>query len=379
MLLYQKERKYFAQIAGGMEEAGAAEIKALGAESVETAIRGIHFRATKACLCRINYLSRFLTRVLAPLLRFDCPDADTLYRKTQTLSWPDILGPENTFALFSNVSHSHINHSHYASLRVKDAIADQFRERFGKRPSVDTKEPDIWINLHIRSNSAVLSLDTSGGSLHRRGYRKEGLEAPLQETLAAAIIRLSEWDGSRPLADPMCGSGTLLNEALMQYCRIPAGYLRARFGFEFLPDFDAAIWRSVKKKEDRKIGKLPQGLISGSDISARAVQMAEKNSRRLPEGEGISYRRSDFRNIPNLENTVIVCNPPYGIRLENPEVSGKLMKDFGDFLKQKCKGSSAYIYFGERELIKKIGLKPAWKKELRNGRLDGRLVRYDLY
>ncbi len=377
--IYQKTRQFFAQISTGMEEIATQELKEQGATRIRPAFRGIHFTATPACLYRVNYLARTITRVLAPLRGFRCPDPDTLYRETRAVSWPDLFRLDHTFAVFANVSHSGITHSRYAALRVKDAIADQFRDRFDRRPDVNPDSPDLWINLHIHKDRATISLDTSGGSLHRRGYRKTGLEAPMQETLAAAVIRLSGWDGEQPLCDPMCGAGTLLCEALMHYCRTPAGFLRNKFGFEFLPDFDPTIWRSVKQKADKKIRPLPPGLITGSDMAEEAVGAVRKNVEKLPHGDDIRISRRRFEDIPALENTVIVSNPPYGHRMGGKEETGDLMKDLGDFLKQRCKGSTAFLYFGDREMIKRIGLKPAWKKPLRNGPLDGRLVKYELY
>ncbi|MEZ4527676.1 MAG: THUMP domain-containing protein [Desulfobacterales bacterium] len=379
MLIYQKNGQYFAQAATGTEELGAQELRELGASEVRSAFRGIYFHGDRECLYRVNYQSRFLSRILAPLAVFDCPDPDILYRKAKSVSWPDIFGTDKTFAVSANVSHSRIAHSQYAALRVKDAVADQFRKQHGKRPNVDTDSPDVRIDLYLHKDKATISLDTSGGSLHRRGYRKEGMEAPMQETVASAIIRMSGWDGSCSLHDPMCGAGTLLIEALMQCCRIPAGFLRPRFGFEFLPDFDPAIWQSVRKTADQQIQPLPNGLISGSDILPRAVSAAERNSLHLPYGESIRFSTRAFQEIPGLENSVIVCNPPYGIRMGTREDSGAMMKEFGDFLKQRCKGSSAYVYFGDRDLMKRIGLKPSWKKELRNGGLDGRLAKYEMY
>ena len=207
----------------------------------------------------------------------------------------------------------------------------------------------------------------------------------MQEPLAAAIIRLSEWDGAQPLYDPMCGSGTLLTEALMHYCRIPAGYLRRRFGFERLPDFEKPLWESLKEEANQKIKKLtvgensPQSMIAGSDISYKAVAAASANLRGLPCGEEIRLKRLDFRTIPNLQNVTIVCNPPYGIRSGRKEEMVDFYKSLGDFLKQRCRGSVAYIYFGEHKLIPSIGLRPSWKKPLVNGALDGRLARFEMY
>jgi len=376
---YQKDNRYFAQIADSLKEAGAKELAELGAEDVSPDFSGIHFRADKSSLYRINYLSRLLSRCLAPLISYACPDTDTLYRKAKRIEWENLLAPGNTFAVTGNVSDSAISHSKYAALRLKDAVADYFKEKSGKRPDVSVRNPDILLNLHIRHDQAVISLDTSGGALHRRGYREETVSAPMQETVAAAIIRFSEWDGSVPLYDPMCGSGTLLCEALMRYSNIPAGIFRNRFGFEFLPDFDGAVWKQVKEAADGNIRELPQGLIAGSDVSAEAVGAARTNLMGLHYGNNVSIQRADFSKLPALQTHVIVTNPPYGIRMGADENLDVFYKNLGDFLKQKCKGSIAFIYFGERQHIKKIGLKTAWKKPIKAGGLDGRLVKYEIY
>jgi putative N6-adenine-specific DNA methylase len=249
----------------------------------------------------------------------------------------------------------------------------------GKRPSIHKTDPDGWINLHIENDKAVISWDTSGGSLHRRGYRNEGMEAPMQEIVAAAIIRLSGWDGSRPLLDPMCGSGTLLLEALLSGSRIPSGVLRKRFGFEFMPDFDEALWQRVKRTALDGVCDLDQGLIVGSDISPEAVAAARKNASSLPQGKKIQFLVRDFREIEAWRDGIIITNPPYGIRLGKEEDLGDLYRELGDFLKRKCQGSQAYIYCGNRELISRIGLRPSWKKPIKSGGLDGRLVKVEVY
>lgn len=379
MFLYQQNQRYFAQIAEGLEDAGVHELLQLGAREIRPAFRGLHFEAEKAAVYRINYQSRLATRVLAPLAAFPCHEADYLYRKAKLIPWKEIMGVDQTLAVFANLSNSKIRHSQYAGLCVKDAIVDYFREDCGRRPDIRRIDPDVWINLFIENNRAVISLDTSGGSLHRRGYRREGVEAPMQETVAAAIVRWTEWDGGRPLVDPMCGSGTLLAEALMHYCRIPAGCLRSRFGFERLPDFDRRLWASVKASADREIRPLPGGLISGSDIAGEAVDTARENLRKLPHGGNVALRRADLRRLRDLSERVIVCNPPYGIRLKDPGGMGEFYREFGDFLKQRCRGTTAYVYFGNREMLKHIGLKPSWKRPLKNGGLDGRLVKFEMY
>jgi len=379
MFTYQKSGRFFAQIAEGLEGPGRKELQELGAQDIKPGHRGFYFSADKASLYRLNYCSRLLSRILAPLLRFDCHSAKYLYKTACKIDWPSLINLQNTFAVKANVSHSKITHSQYASLCLKDAIVDVFRNKTGKRPNVETKTPDVLFNLYIQNNKATIYLDTSGASLHRRGYRLQSIAAPMQEIVAAAIIRLSGWNGNKPLVDPMCGSGTLLCEAMMHYCRIPAGYLRKKFGFESLPDFDAKIWASVRQKTDSRIRELPPGLISGSDKSGEAIEAARANSASFSQGKNIELSVRPFQDIDSLEKTVIVCNPPYGIRMDTDDKIRDFMKQTGDFLKQRCKGGEAYLYFGNRELIKSIGLKPDWKKILISGGMDGRLVKYDLY
>ena len=379
MYAYQQNHRYFAQVAEGLEEPAAEELKPLGAKAIRLAYRGLYFEADPAALYRVNYHSRLVTRVIAPLLVFACHTTQALYRRAKSVAWKEFLSAEQTLAVFANVSHSKIRHSQYAALCLKDAIVDYFREECGRRPDVERSDPDVWVSLFVENDRAAIGIDTSGGSLHRRGYRKETVEAPMQETVAAAIVRRAEWDGSRPLHDPMCGSGTLLAEALMHHCRIPAGSLRSRFGFERLPDFDPKRWAAVKAGAERAVRPLPPGLITGSDIAAEAVAAARANLGRLPYGSGVRIDRRDFKRLEGLPDRVIVCNPPYGLRLQRDGDLGEFYRAFGDFLKQRCRGSSAYIYFGNREMLKHIGLKPSWKQPLSNGGLDGRLAKFDLY
>jgi len=376
---YQKDSRYFAQIADGLKETGAKELIELGAQDVQSEFSGLYFKADKASLYRINYRTRLLSRCLAPLASYTCPDTDTLYRNAKQIKWEDFFKKGNTFAVSGNVSNSTITHSKYAALRLKDAIVDYFREKTGQRPDVSIKSPDIPLNLHIRNDKAVISLDTSGGALHRRGYREETVSAPMQETVAAAIIRFTEWDGSVPLYDPLCGSGTLLCEALMQYSHVPAGIFRQRFGFESLPDFDSSAWLLIKKEADEHIRELPKKLLAGSDVSLEAVRNARTNLMGLHYGSRVTIEHLDFQKLPVFKKRVIVANPPYGIRMGKDQNLDTFYKNFGDFLKQKCKGSTAFVYFGNRKYIKKIGLKASWKKPIKAGGLDGRLVKYEMY
>jgi len=376
---YEKNSRFFAQVPLEIRDVAAEEIRRLGAVSVRTVHRGIHFEAEREGLYRITYRTRLATRILAPLLRFRCHNTDYLYRRACSVPWPEIFSADRTFAVFSSVANSRIRHSRYAALKLKDAIVDTFRQAGKQRPSVDRKDPDVRFGLHIENDMATLHLDASGGSLHRRGYRVESVDAPMQEILAAAVIRLSEWDGSRPLVDPLCGSGTLLCEALLFHCRVPSGYLRGRFGFETLPDFDAPLWRHVRKTANQRIRPLSKGLISGGDLSPKAVRAARVNLQRLPGGKGVAVRQEDFRDNPGWRDALIVCNPPYGVRLGTTDQAAGLYRDLGDFLKQRCTGSTAYVYFGDPSLIQAVQLHPTWKKPIKNGGLDGRLVRFDLY
>ncbi len=358
---------------------GAEELAGLGAGNISPGFRGIYFTADKNTLYRINYSSRLVSRVLAPLVTFDCPDTDTLYETAKQIRWKDFFNAGSTFAVFSNVANSHITHSKFAALRVKDAVADSLIYKAGLRPDVSVADPDVSLNLYINNNQAVISVDTSGGALHRRGYREETVSAPMQETVAAAIIRISRWDGAVPLYDPMCGSGTLLCEALMHYCRIPSGIFRKKFGFAALPDFDPDAWNQEKQAADAKIRELPENLIGGSDISDAAVAITRTNLLGMHFGNQVHVTQTDFSLLPPKENQVIVANPPYGIRMGRNKDLTAFHKKFGDFLKQKCRGSVAYVYFGDPNYIKKMGLKASWKKPVQAGGLDGRLVKYELY
>ncbi|MDA1029081.1 MAG: THUMP domain-containing protein [Bacteroidetes bacterium] len=355
------------------------ELAELGAEGIEPGYRGVHFRADPLTLYNIVYQARIPTRVIAPLVTFDCHSDKYLYKRAQEVDWISLIGPERTFAIFASVSGSHITHSKYAALRLKDAIVDQIRDAVGSRPDVDRREPDVSLNLHIENNRATISLDAAGQSMHRRGYRLDAMEAPLQETVAAAIIRMSEWKADRPLLDPMCGSGTILAEALMVATGTPGGYLHQKFGFEQFPDFDLWGWSALRKEIDSAIKPIEKGLISGSDIDSEALRLARKNLSRLPHGDLVTLSRADYRNLDDFGDGVLITNPPYGVRLGGGMRIEDFYKELGDFLKQKCKGSTAFVYVGKPELLKTVGLRTTWKKELVNGALDGRLARYDMY
>jgi putative N6-adenine-specific DNA methylase len=379
MFIYQRQGDYFAQSARGLEDLARLELAELGAHDIEAGWGGLHFRADAAVLYRVNYCSRLLSRVLAPLARFHCPDDRALYAAARDLEWDKVLSLGKTFAVSASVQGSRISHARYAALRLKDAIADQFRERGGLRPDVDAENPDVAIQLLIRSDQALISLDTSNGSLHRRGYRVRSVAAPLQETLAAAMVRLSGWQGDNPLHDPMCGSGTIVAEAFMHYARVPAAFRRDKFGFENLPDFAAGTWTDVRRESDAAVRAVPQGLIHGSDADRQAIDAARGNLRLLPGSRGVALQRKDFRALPGIRDATIICNPPYGMRLGELESSRLLYREFGDFLKQRCPGSTAYVLCGNLELVSAIGLKPARRYVLYNGPIECRLLKIEVY
>jgi len=376
---YQKNNIYFAQVPGMMESLCEQEVIELGAKNTKITYRGIYFEADHSTLYKINYSARTISRVLAPLKSFYCNNSNAIMKTSEQIEWEKIFSLNQTFSITSSVTKSTINNSLYASQVLKDGIADYFRSKFGKRPDVNTVNPDVRFNLFIEKDRAILSLDTSGESLHKRGYRLLAGEAPMQETLAAAILRLSGWNGEKPLLDCMCGSGTILSEALMQYCRIPAQYLRKNFGFTHLPDFNESVWIKIKNDVDNNIRPLPKGLIFGSDKSLITLNIAKENLLRLPYSEAVELTAQPFQHIKQFENGIIITNPPYGIRLGQRGEVENLYKELGDFIKTKCKGTTAFIYTGEPTLRKHIGLKTSKRIPLVNGKLEGVLLQVDSY
>lgn len=379
MYEYQKNNTYYAQVTGMMEELCEEELQELGAKNTKKDYRGIYFEADVPTIYRINYLSRMISRVLAPLKKFHCQNSEALLKAAKQIKWEEMLSVDKTFSITSSVSKSTISNSLYAAQCLKDGIVDYFRDKYGKRPNVETVNPDVRFNLHIEKDKAVISLDTSGESLHKRGYRLLAGEAPMQETLAAAIIRLSKWNGEKPLWDCMCGSGTILCEALMHYCNIPAQYLRKKFGFYNLPDFNMKDWEKVKMDCDKKIRPLVKGLIKGSDKSQKILEVTKQNLARLPFYESVELSCNPFQQIKSFENGILITNPPYGIRLGTTTEVQNLYKELGDFIKQKCNGTSAFIYTGEPSLRKYIGLKTSRRIHLVNGKLEGVLLQIDSY
>ncbi|MCB5266317.1 MAG: THUMP domain-containing protein [Candidatus Cloacimonetes bacterium] len=368
--------RYFAVVAGSLERHAKAELESFGAVVHTEIPRGMIFSATPEQLYRILYGARLTQRVLLALLNFDCHSHKYLYQQaTKNIDWPALFSVDMSFGIICNVSNSFTRHSLYSSQVLKDAICDSFRERFEARPSFSTQNPDILFNLHIHENKATIALDILGLSMHKRGYRRQSVQAPLQETLAAAMVKLSGWDGQTPLWDPMCGSGTILAEAAMHYCRIPAGYMRDNHRVKYLPDFDEALWKRIVSEENAQIRALPKGLIRGSDIDPNAIEAAKDNLQLLPHAQGIELSRLRFEDAQPGFSGTIITNAPYGVRMGVNEDIIKLYNDLGDFLKQKCKGSTAYVLCGDKELVGALRLRAHWSKLLKNADLETRLAK----
>jgi putative N6-adenine-specific DNA methylase len=368
---YQKTQSYFAVVAGSMERHAENELAGMGAQIAGYVPRGVTFKCDKETLYRVLYGSRLIQRVLAPLASFPCPADNKLYQNArEAVDWVSLFPVDTSFGIQSNVSSSKISHSLYAGQVLKDAVCDSFRDKYGRRPDFTTKGARVVFNLHIRNDQATVSLDLTGQSMHKRGYRKAAAAAPLQETLAALIIQLSGWDGTRKLLDPMCGSGTLLAEALMIHCGIPAGYLREDSGFQYLPDFDSKLYDKIKREADTGIKPLPEGLISGSDMYPKNVEIARQNLAALPYGDRIRLKISRFQDLERESGRCVITNPPYGVRLENTATINKLYNDLGDFLKQKCPDSESYILCGDKSLVPELRLRAHWKKNLKNADLE---------
>jgi putative N6-adenine-specific DNA methylase len=384
---YIKNKKYFAQVTGGFEKHVSEELVNLGAIVLSEVPRGVRFTCDQQTLYRILYTSRLITRVLAPLISFQCHSEKYLYQQaSQNVDWTALLRLELNFSIITNVSNSYIQNSLYAGQVLKDAICDQFKNKYNARPNFRPKDGDIVLNLYIYDNWATISIDISGISMHKRGYRIQSNLAPMQETLAAMVIKMSGWRGEKSLYDIMCGSGTLVAEALMFYSNIPAGYLRKNSHIEYMPDFDLHVWELVKSIENNKIRECPTGLIFASDIDKNCVEMTIENLKQIPFGEKVVVVKSDFRDLALVKNRVILCNPPYGHRLgihkSTPTYQSndipKLYNEIGDFLKQKCPKSDAYILCGKPEMISELRLRGHWKKSLKNGDIEAKLVKINI-
>ncbi len=375
-----KEQSFFATTAKGMEELLAAELQGLGITVAAAETGGVRFSGGLAACYRANLWLRTANRVLIPLAEFACETPQQLYDGVRTIPWNQHLTPAMTLAVDANLRDSFSTHSGWLALKTKDAIVDTIRDQWGRRPDVDPRDPDLRVNVHLVKNRCTVSLDSSGASLDRRGYRMERNEAPLRETLAAALVELSGWDGTIPLVDPMCGSGTILIEAALKASRHAPGLFREQFGFQRWPSFEDKLWKPLLKEARESIlDHLPAPLL-GFDIAPQALEMARNNSERAGTGRMIDFARVDIRALKLPEPPgILLFNPPYGARMGEVETLKPFYKEIGDVMKQRCKGYTAYLFTGNPELAKVVGLKASRRIVLFNGPIECRLLKYELY
>lgn len=370
--------RMFATCARGLEEVLAGELRELGAAAVEPGRGGVHFHGDPALLYRANLWLRTAIRVLVTILQAPAVSPEELYVAVQTIDWSRYLTPEHTLAVDANVRDSHITHSKYAALKVKDAICDQFVARCGRRPSVDVERPMVGLNLHIHQNEAVLSLDSSGDSLHKRGYRPILTRAPLNEALAAGLVLLTGWRGESPFIDPLCGSGTLCIEAAWLALRRPPGLTRKHFGFMGWMDYDVKLWTRVR--DEARAGVLRQlpHPIAGYDARADAVAFARGNARAAGIGHQVEFTQQLLKDFTPPEGPpgVVLCNPPYGERIGEEQELRRLYREMGEVFAQRCPGWKVFVFTGNARLARCLGLKPTRQVHLFNGKIPCRLLEF---
>lgn len=375
--------KLFVTCSAGLEELLLQELNSFGFLQTKTGYRGCHVEVSSlSAIYKINYLSRIASRVLMPLIDFFCYDQKALYKGASRVDWSRYVAPGKTIAIDANVNHKNLRNSLFAAQVVKDAICDQLKNTHGKRPNVDVASPDVQLNLFIHENTSIISFDTSGAPLHKRGYRQETGEAPLQESLAAAILLLAGYQGHEILLDPCCGSGTFLIEAALIASRTAPGFLRQKWGFSSLPEFSHEEFLKVKRESDELRIPLPKGVIFGSDIYKGAVQICKINLRAAGFLKEIEVELADVKEFkPRISPNFVVTNPPYGRRLnDDAEDLKKLYRAIGAFFKtQTEKPAKGFCFTGNLELAKEVGLAAKKRHILMNGGIDARLLEYDLY
>jgi putative N6-adenine-specific DNA methylase len=372
--------RLFATTDAGLENVLAGELKSLGVKRPRIAERGVAFNGDTETVYRANLHLRTAYRVLLSLGEFNARDRESLYEGVRSIHWSDHLTSSQTLAVDAVSHRSALDHTQFVSRVVKDAIVDGFREREGKRPSVDPKTPDIRLNARILNDRCTLSFDTSGQRLHQRGYRSTiGFAAPLKENLAAGILLLSGYDGTAPLIDPMCGSGTLLVEGALIAKRIAPGLLGRSFGFMRHPSFDKRKFRDILKEARAKIIRNLEPAIIGADIDATALRATKNAACGAGVDDVIRVKRADFKELPEQRSGMLVTNPPYGERLGELQSLGDLYRDLGDTLKHRLKGMTAHVLTGSKFLAKNVGLRPCKRDILFNGPIECRLLHYEIY
>ncbi len=372
-----RENEFIATTMFGLEEILAGELRELGALDVKVLNRAVSFSGSQAILYKVNIGSRTAIRVLKNLKSFRVAGDDALYDAIFNMKWEEHFSVKNSFMINSSVNSPNFRHSHFVSQKSKDAIADRFRKITNLRPSVNTSDPDITINIHISSDRADVSLDSSGEPLFKRGYRAGQFMAPLNEVLAAGMIMLTGWDGTRPFIDPMCGSGTLPIEAALIGKKIPPGVFREKFGFMQWKDYDNILFNRLMESMLNPVDLKTE--IFASDISQDAIELSGKNIRKALLEEFIQVKKKDFNDvIPPAGGGMVIMNPPYGERLKEEEINS-FYKGIGDTLKRNFAGYDAWVLSGNPEALKFFGLRPEKKIELLNGSIKCKFQKFSIY
>jgi putative N6-adenine-specific DNA methylase len=370
-----KKYNYTATTFAGLEEVLARELIAIGADDVQIGRRSVFFSGDLKLLYKANYCLRTALRILQPIDSYKIFAADDLYQRGKNFRWEDLFDIKQTFAIQSTIFSDLFNNSMYASQKLKDAIVDRFRYKFGERPSVDSRNPDVLINLHISNDFCTISLDSSGDSLHKRGYRVAQNEAPISEVLAAGLLRLSDWDCKTELMDPMCGSGTIAIEAAMLANGIYPGAIRKNYCFKNWRNFDSGLFKQIE--EEYNLPHQPMVKITASDISRRNIDIAYKNAENAGVLPYIDFKVMDFRQIePSGGRTFLVFNPPYGERMTTDDANFYAM--IGERLKHHYSDATVWI-ISTPQCLKSIGLRPSKKITLLNGAIECSFRKYELY
>ena len=373
-----KEKNFYmlAKTMYGLEEILANELKNLGAQNIKIQNRAVSFKGDTGFMYKANLNLRTCLRILKPIQTFQAHNEKELYKNILKIDWEKYLTTESTFATHATTNSEVFNHSKYASLLVKDGIADYFRNKYDKRPNVDPENPDLTINLHINKHTCTVSLDSSGESLHKRGYKLDTIIAPMNEVLASGLILLSGWNKQDNFHDPMCGSGTLLIEAAMIAYNIPANIFRNKFGFESWKDFDSELFEKIKDVSlDKEVDF--KGTITGGDNFQKAIRISRKNIENALMFENIKVKNEDFFETSIKENSFVIFNPPYGERIELG--INEFYEKVGDSLKNNYKNCTVWIISSDLENMKMIGLKPTKKINLMNANLKCSFREFKIY
>ena len=359
----------------GLEEILAKELRLLGAQKINILNRAVEFYGDLGFMYKANLNLRTAIRILKPIFSFRAINENELYSKINSFNWQQYINVTDTFAIYTSGYSETFSHTHYTSLKAKDAIVDLFRDKYNKRPSVKIENPDIQINIYVNKHNFSVSLDSSGESLHKRGYKVSTVEAPISEVLAAGLILLSGWNKIDDFYDPMCGSGTILIEAAMIAYNIPANIFRKRFGFEGWKNFDNDLWDKIKEVSLQK-ERSYEGNISGSDYMKNALRSCRKNINSVLMRNEISVDMVDFfDSSKNMSH--VIFNPPYGERMDFSV--DEFYKKLGDTLKNNYQGSIVWIISSDIENIKMIGLKPSKKIKIYNGPLECVFLAFEIY